>query len=89
MTTPNTLFAELKQLKDELTLQAHLLEMEAKSEWDSLLGRFHKLESQLAISLVNTAKQIGESEREEYVGDEQEIKQLLREFNSIKTKHKF
>lgn len=87
MTSINKAFQELKELKQELSLQAHLLKMDLKDQWDVLLTKFDELEQHLEDNLIDTAQKVGRAEETYFVGTEQEIKQLVEELKSIKQKH--
>lgn len=77
---------ELLHIKDELHLQAHLLEMDLKDEWDELCHKMYALEQKLEHDLVNFAEKIGHAEETYHVGTEEEIAALLEEFKDLKKK---
>ena len=81
------LFQDLVQIKDELALQAHLMNMEIKDEWHALENKIFKLESEMKHSLETVVEQLGKSEEHFFVGEDKEIEQLLKEFKDLKNRH--
>ena len=79
-------FNEILRLKDELQLQLHLLEMESKDEWEKLCRKANELEKSFEQNVTDLAEQVGQAEEDFYVGNEQEIQDLLNEFNKLKDK---
>lgn len=77
---------ELVRIKDEIGLKAHLLKMDAKTEWETLSKKVVALESELEHDLLTLAQKVGHSEEEFFVGDEQEIESLLAEFQDLHNK---
>ena len=78
---------ELISLKQTLSLQAHLLQMDLKDQWEVALAKLDALEDKLEYSLVDTAAKLGKAEENFFVGDEDEISQLVQELKQIKSKH--
>lgn len=79
--------AEAKHLRDELVVQAHLLKMELRDEWDDLSRRLGHLEDELEKIVLAGAEEIGEAESRFYLGNQQEVEALLRGFKSIREQH--
>lgn len=88
MSKINVVIQELIQTKDELSLKAHLFEMEIKTEWDGLCRKLRKLESELEHDLITLSQKIGQAEETSVVGSEQEIQSLLTEFKDLRNKSK-
>jgi len=75
---------KLKQIADELRLQAHLFNKEAEDRW-------HHLEQRLTIleqKLVDITQEIGEREEHEMLGSNEEIEQLIEAFEDLRDKQK-
>lgn len=87
MAAVREMLQEIIVLKQELSLQAHLLSMDLKDQWITLVQRLDQLEEKLEDSLVNTAIKLGKAEERLFVGDEQEIQQLVDSLRNIKNKH--
>jgi len=51
-----TLKTDLKALRDELRLKAHLANMDLKAEWDKLEPKVEKVWSELSEASVDAAK---------------------------------
>ena len=63
---------DLKLARDEVKLRIHLASMEAKSQWDELEERCHKLSSKAELhqsgrELSTTLKSLGSELKEAYV----------------------
>lgn len=87
MAAVREMLQEIIVLKQELSLQAHLLSMDLKDQWITLVQRLDQLEEKLEDGLVNTATKLGKAEERLFVGDEQEIQQLVDSLRDIKKKH--
>ena len=88
MSSFETTIREIVRVKDEISLKAHLLEMDLKSEWEVLVHKVTKLETEFEHDLLTLAQKIGHSEEEFFVGDEQQIESLLSEFRDLRKKTK-
>ncbi|MBE1298664.1 MAG: hypothetical protein GJ680_01970 [Alteromonadaceae bacterium] len=77
---------QLITLREELLLQAHLLQMDLKDEWRTLENKLQKLEHNLEDDLIAISREIGHAEEEYFVGDEQEIESLVEELKTLKAK---
>ncbi len=86
MSKLESVLKELLHIKDEMALQAHLLEMDLKDDWHALEKKLAHLESKLEHDLVTLSKKVGHAEEEYFVGDEQEIESLLSQFRDLKDK---
>jgi hypothetical protein len=75
-----SLLEELKTLWDELKLQSHLFTMEVSDRWHNLEERFHKLEP----VLVKDLEDVGQFNQDFWVGNKEEVQELVEEFRKIK-----
>lgn len=83
MSNFETAIKEIVRIKQEIGLKAHLLKLEAKTEWEILSKKVIALEHELEHDLLTLAQKIGHAEEEFFVGDEQEIESLLAEFQKL------
>ncbi|BDX07393.1 hypothetical protein [Planctobacterium marinum] len=84
MSKIGSVFSEIVRIKDELKLQLHLLEMESKDEWKTLCDKLRQLEKSFEQDVTRLSEQIGQAEEDFYVGNKQEIQQLLNDFKKLK-----
>lgn len=84
MSKIGSVFSEMSRIKDEIELQLHLLEMESKVEWKTLCNKLRQLEKSFEQDVAHLSEQIGKAEEDFYVGNEQEIQQLLNDFKQLK-----
>lgn len=84
MNEPDSLWQQLKQLKDELALQAHLMTMELEDEWHALEEKFAGLEKRIEQELLESAEQLGDAGQEHFVGDDEEVSELVGAFSDLK-----
>ena len=83
----DSVWESLLYLRDEVSLQAHLMNMELQDQWRLLEQDFHSLERKFEQLLLDKAKQIGEAEEKFYLGSEEEIKALIEGFEDLRDKH--
>lgn len=74
-----TLIEDLKTIRDEVKLHAHLLEMD-------LMDKFKDLENRFDQKIIKWAQEFGEFNEEFWVGNESEVKDLLENYKQIKEK---
>lgn len=77
---------ELLSIKDEMQLEAHLLGLDLKDEWQELCHKIKELEQNMEQDLVSLAEKLGHAEEHHYVGNEEEIAALLEEFKNLRKK---
>lgn len=83
----SALMQDMVQLKDELALQAHLMTMELKDEWEALYKKATDLELNLKHTMETFTEEVAKAEEHFFVGNEKELKQLVDEFRDLKDKH--
>lgn len=88
MSEHKTLWETLLYWRDEASLQAHLMNLELREEWQSLETSFRALEQKFEHLLLQKAEDIGQQEEQYFVGSTDEIKQLVEEFKTLSRKHK-
>ncbi|MCC2605863.1 hypothetical protein [Planctobacterium marinum] len=86
MSRLESVIKELLHIKQELSLRINMLEMEAQQQWQTLLRKLSVLEDELEHDLVTLAEKLGHYEEERFVGNEQEIENLLNEFRALHSK---
>ncbi len=79
----NPLVEELKTLKDEINLQAHLFSMDAKDELTELEKDFSQFEHKMEDYMIK----FGQLNEQFWVGNKEEIEKFKKEFESFKKKH--
>lgn len=77
----DSIINELKTLKDEIKVQSHLLTMDIATE-------FEKLEPKIEQTLESLGASVGKFNEEFWVGNKEEINQLLDELKKIKNSTK-
>ncbi|MCY7295555.1 hypothetical protein [Alteromonas sp. a30] len=82
-----TLLKHLSQIKQELALQAHLMTLEVKDEWQTIEKRLHEIERQAEHSLEELIQKVGQAEERFFVANEQELDALVEELKALKSKH--
>ena len=82
------LLQSLSQMKDELALQAHLMTLELKGEWQDFERRIREFERDAEHSLEGLIQKVGLAEAHFFVASEEEIAALVAEIKVIKDKHK-
>jgi hypothetical protein len=80
MMSDQSLIEELKQLRDEVKVQAHLFEMELKDKWEELEKNWPKFEAKLDDYL----QQFGEFNEDFWVGNKQEVDQFMDDYKKLK-----
>jgi hypothetical protein len=78
----------LKQLRDELSLQAHLFEKEAQELWHSITTKIRALEKKLEAGLLKDSQALGEAEKHFFVGSDEEINQLVEDLKTLQKSSK-
>lgn len=76
-------WTELKTMRDELKLQAHLFGQELSDTWEEFELRFKKLEQRL----IKAGEKLGKAEESFLVGDEEEIQELIAHLRDIQDSH--
>lgn len=82
-----SLLDEMRFLRDELNLQLHLMSMELKDEWHDLLDRLHAIENEIGRDLIEGAEELGRAEESFFVGNEEQVADLLSDLRQFKDKH--
>ena len=82
------LLNSLSAAKNQISLQAHLLNMDLKSRWISLEKKIQMMEQKLENQLAQSAEKIGQKEEQFFVGNQNEINNLVSEINAIKVECK-
>lgn len=84
MKTLPDVWQTLLTLRDEMALQAHLMNMELNSEWQVLEKRYRVLSRKVENALLNQAKHLGEHEEHQLVGSNEEIAKLIEDFEDLR-----
>lgn len=71
---------ELKTLRDEVKVQAHLFTMEVKDQWEELEKKFQPLESKL----LEVIEDFGKFNEEFWVGDKETVESLIKDYKKMK-----
>ncbi len=70
---------ELKQLKDEIKVQSHLLSLELKSEFETVEPKVESL-------LTTYAEEFGEFNEQFWIGNKKEISELVDTLKKLQPK---
>ena len=84
----SNLLNTLSSARNEIALQAHLLNMDLKLTWEKLENRIQNMEYRLQNQLTLTAKGVGQKEQQFFVGNQNEINSLVSEINALKAAKK-
>jgi hypothetical protein len=76
----NPIIEELKVLKDEMKIQAHLFSMESKDKLKAFEVRFQQFEKQLE----SYAEKLGEFNEDIWAAHEENLFKLRNEYNELK-----
>lgn len=87
MSQDKTIWETLLYVRDEASLQAHLMSMELKDEWQALEKRFQTLEQKFESRLLDKARQVGQKEETFFVGDREAIETLVKDFKDLHQKN--
>ncbi|MCV2884957.1 hypothetical protein OE749_09635 [Aestuariibacter sp. AA17] len=82
-----SIWLKLKSLRDELKLQVHLMSMELEDEWQQLEHKFSRMNSKFERTLMEKAQHLGEHREQFFVGDEEELELLLKDFDNLKRRN--
>lgn len=82
------IWGRIKHLRDELQLKAHLLSLDMKDEWHALEKRYHRLSGEWEKKLSEKIQHMGESEEHVMFGDQEEVQELLSDYDALQKKHK-
>lgn len=83
----HSLLNSLCQIKQELTLQTHLMTMDLRQQWRALEQKIANFEHAAEHSLEELAKRVGQAEAHFFVGNEQELQQLVDALREVKSEH--
>ena len=82
------IWERLKYLRDELQLKAHLLSLDMKDEWHALEKRYNRLSGEWEKKLSDKIQHMGESEEHVMFGDQEEVQELLSDYDALQRKQK-
>ena len=74
---------ELKTLRDEIKVQAHLMTMDAKDKFEELEKRYGSFETIMEDYIAK----FGQFNEDFWVGHKAEIDQMLTEYKELKKSH--
>jgi hypothetical protein len=78
----SSLLEKLKEIRDEIILQAHLLTMDSKDKLEELEVEFDKFEKEMEKYLA----EFGKFNEDFWVGSEEKVNDLVKEYKSLKLK---
>ena len=73
------LWAKLLQLRDEMRLKTHLLELDSIDAWHALDKRIQAIE----VKMISKARQLGVAEEYYFVGSDADIKTLIEQVEAL------